>query len=411
MKWLGAFITFWENFKIAFKSLAANKMRTSLTTLGIVIGVLTIVSVASIISGLNKGFAEQISNIGSNVLYINKYPWIIMDDWYKYKNRPDITLREASFIREHSKYAEAVAPTSGRRSIVKYKDKILEDIRVVGIVYEEKDVENFEIDEGRFFSPIEVSRKRSVAIIGYEIKERLFEDDDPIGKKILIGGQKFVVVGVRSKRGNIFGQSLDIDVYVPLGTLYSKFGHRRSVGIQVKVKDPSLMEEASEELRFWMRVARALKPAEPDNFSINRQETLLKTYKDLTRGLYTAAFGIGALSLIVGGIGIMNIMLVSVTERKREIGIRKAIGAKRSTIVLQFLIESSMLCGVGGLIAVILSFIVSMLIDKLTPFPATVPLWSVVGGVIFSSLIGVFFGLYPAAKASKLDPVESLRYE
>jgi len=245
-----------------------------------------------------------------------------MDDWYKYKNRPDITLREASFIRdrpditlreasfirEHSKYAEAVAPTSGRRSIVKYKDKILEDIRVVGIVYEEKDVENFEIDEGRFFSPI--SRKRSVAIIGYEIKERLFEDDDPIGKKILIGGQKFVVVGVRSKRGNIFGQSLDIDVYVPLGTLYSKFGHRRSVGIQVKVKDPSLMEEASEELRFWMRVARALKPTEPDNFSINRQETLLKTYRDLTRGLYTAAFGIGALSLIVGGIGIMNIMLV-----------------------------------------------------------------------------------------------------
>lgn len=411
MRWLGVFITFWENFKIAIKSLMANKMRTFLTTLGIIIGVLTIVSVASIITGLNKGFAEQISNIGSNVLYIDKYPWIIMDDWYKYKNRPDITLREASFIREHSKYAEAVAPASSRRATIKYKDRVLEDIRVVGIVYEEKDVENLEIDEGRFFTPVEVKRKKSVAIIGYEIKEKLFENDNPVGKKILIGGQKFTVVGVRSKRGSIFGQSLDTDIYIPLGTLYSKFGHRRSIEIQVKVRDPSLMEEAIEELRFWMRVARALKPTEPDNFSINRQETLLKTYRDLTRGLYIAAFGIGTLSLLVGGIGIMNIMLVSVTERRKEIGIRKAIGAKRGTIILQFLIESSVLCGTGGVIAIMLSFVVSTLIDKLTPFPASVPVWSIVGGIIFSSFIGVFFGLYPAARAARLDPVESLRYE
>ncbi|MBO8130182.1 MAG: ABC transporter permease [Candidatus Marinimicrobia bacterium] len=411
MKPVSAIITFWENIKIALQALLANKMRTFLTTLGIIIGVLTIVSVASIISGLNKGFAEQISNIGSNILYINRYPWIIMDDWYKYRNRPRITLKEAEFIKSHSQYAEAVAPTTSTSSTLKYMNNSLEDISITGITYEENLVDNFELEEGRYFTPIEIDRKRQVAIIGYEIKEKLFENDDPIGKKIHIGNQKFTVIGVRKKRGKIFGESIDVVVYIPLRTLYAKFGQRRSLQIRVKVKNPDMINDTIEELRFWMRTARALKPSDPDNFSINRQELLLQTYKRLTSGLYIAALGIGTLSLLVGGIGIMNIMLVSVTERRKEIGIRKAIGAKRRTIIAQFLIESSTLCTIGGLIAVILSYFISLLIDKLTPFPASVPLWSVIGGIIFSSFVGIFFGLYPAARAAKMNPIEALRYE
>ena len=213
------------------------------------------------------------------------------------------------------------------------------------------------------------------------------------------------------KRGSLLGHNLDSEVYVPLGTIFKNFGFHRSIRILIKVPSPEMIEQVIDEIHFLMRVSRKLKPQEEDNFSINQQEMLTNMYKQLTNGLYTAAFGIGALSLIVGGIGIMNIMLVSVAERRKEIGIRKALGAKQRVITFQFIIESIIICSVGGIIAILLSFLMSLVIDKVTPFPSNVPIWSVLMGLGFSSFVGLFFGIYPARRAAKLDPIECLRYE
>jgi len=232
-----------------------------------------------------------------------------------------------------------------------------------------------------------------------------------MGEKIKIGRTNYTVIGVTEKRGNFLGQSLDAEVYVPLGTVFKNFGWHRSISVAVKISDPTRVDEAKDELRFLMRLVRKLTPTEEDNFSINQQEMLTDMYNKLTGGLYTAAIGIGTLSLLVGGIGIMNIMLVSVTERRKEIGIRMALGAKRKVITFQFIVESIIICGVGGLIAITLSFFVSIIISKITPFPSSVPIWSVFMGLGFSAMIGLFFGIYPASKAARLNPIECLRYE
>ena len=405
------FIRLWENILIAVRALAQNKMRTILTTLGIVIGVLTVVSVASIIEGLNKGFASQIASIGSNTIYVQKYPWFAGSDWFKYRNRPNITMKDAKYIQERMKNAEAIAPATSTRRSIKYKNNSLTAIGVSGVTMETEKIEGYNIDEGRYFAPLEIAKNKNSVVIGYEIKDKLFKNRYPIGEKIRIGTISYTVIGVMEKRGSILGHNLDSGVYVPVGSIFRNFGFHRSIQIMVRVKDPSMIETAMDELRFLMRVSRKLKPHEEDNFSINQQEVLTDMYKKLTGGLYTAAIGIGMLSLLVGGIGIMNIMLVSVAERRREIGVRKALGAKRATITFQFIIESVIICTIGGIIAILISYLFSILIDKVTPFPSSVPLWSVLMGLGFSTFVGLFFGIYPARQAAKLNPIECLHYE
>jgi len=404
-------IKLWESVLIALRALAQNKMRAILTTLGIIIGVLTVVSVASIIEGLNEGFASQIANIGSNTIYVQKYPWVAGNDWFKYRNRPNITMKDAKYVQEYMKNAEAIAPATGTRQSIKYRENSLTAIGVTGVTMETEKIEGYNIEDGRYFTPLEISKNKNNVVIGYEIKDKLFKNRYPIGEKIRIGTIPYTVIGVMEKRGSIFGHSLDSEVYVPIGSIFKNFGFHRSIQITVKVENPSMIESAIDELRFLMRISRKLKPHEEDNFSINQQEALTEMYNKLTGGLYTAAIGIGVLSLLVGGIGIMNIMLVSVAERRKEIGIRKALGAKRSIITFQFIIESIIICSVGGLIAILLSFLFSILIDKVTPFPSSVPLWSIFMGLGFSTFVGLFFGIYPARKAAKLDPIECLHYE
>ncbi|MBL7135271.1 MAG: ABC transporter permease [Candidatus Marinimicrobia bacterium] len=405
------FIRLWENILIAVRALAQNKMRTILTTLGIIIGVLTVVSVASIIEGLNKGFASQIASIGSNTIYVQKYPWVAGRDWFKYRNRPNITMKDAKYIQERMKNAEAIAPATSTRRSIKYRNNSLTAIGVSGVTMETEKIEGYNIDEGRYFAPLEIAKNKNSVVIGYEIKDKLFKNRYPIGEKIRIGTISYTVIGVMEKRGSILGHNLDSGVYVPVGSIFRNFGFHRSIQIMVRVKDPSMIEPAMDELRFLMRVSRKLKPHEEDNFSINQQEVLTDMYKKLTGGLYTAAIGIGMLSLLVGGIGIMNIMLVSVAERRREIGVRKALGAKRVTITFQFIIESVIICTIGGIIAILISYLFSVLIDKVTPFPSSVPLWSVLMGLGFSTFVGLFFGIYPARQAAKLNPIECLHYE
>lgn len=404
-------ISFWENILVALRALAQNKMRAVLTTLGIIIGVLTVVSVAAIISGLNRGFANQIAALGSNTLFVHKYPWIIQDDFYKYRNRPDITMDDARYLMKHSKLAELIAPAAGTSRTIKYGNNSLTDIGVAGVTMEHEIIEGYTIAEGRYFTQTEIDRDKPSCVIGWEIRERLFKNLDPIGERIKIGDVSYRVIGVMEKRGSLLGSNLDSEVYVPIGTIFKNFGMHRSIRILVKVADPELIDETKDEIRFLMRVAHKLRPHEEDNFSINQQEMLTNMYKQLTGGLYTAAFGIGTLSLVVGGIGIMNIMLVSVAERRKEIGIRKALGAKRSVITFQFVIEAVIICSIGGIIAIFCSYLLSLVIDKVTPFPSNVPVWSVFMGLGFSTFVGLFFGIYPARRAAKLDPIECLRYE
>lgn len=404
-------IRLWENIVISLRAIKANKMRSILTTLGIIIGVLTVVSVASIIVGLNRSFENQISSIGSNNVYVTKRPWVIMDDWFKYRNRPNLTMKDAKFIQENMKLADAVAPSTSTRQAAKYRNNTLTRIAVNGVTMETERIDNFNIEEGRYFTSLEISNNKNSVIIGWDVKEKLFENQNPIGKRIRIGSAAYNVIGVMEKRGSILGHSLDTEVYVPIGSIFRNYGFHRSITIMVRVADPSMMEQAIDELGFLMRISRSLKPQEDDNFSINQQEVLTDVYNKLTGGLYTAAIGIGILSLVVGGIGIMNIMLVSVAERRKEIGLRKALGAKRSTITWQFIIESMIICSVGGVIALLLSFLTSFMIDKFTPFPASVPLWSIFIGMGFSISVGLFFGIYPARRAAKLDPIKALHYE
>ncbi|MCK4688740.1 MAG: ABC transporter permease, partial [Candidatus Marinimicrobia bacterium] len=295
------FIRLWENILIAVRALAQNKMRAILTTLGIVIGVLTVVSVASIIEGLNKGFASQIASIGSNTIYVQKYPWVAGRDWFKYRNRPNITMKDAKYIQERMKNAEAIAPATSTRRSIKYKNNSLTAIGVSGVTMETEKIEGYNIDEGRYFAPLEIVKNKNSVVIGYEIKDKLFKNRYPIGEKIRIGTISYTVIGVMEKRGSILGHNLDSGVYVPVGSIFRNFGFHRSIQIMVRVKDPSMIEPAMDELRFLMRVSRKLKPHEEDNFSINQQEVLTDMYKKLTGGLYTAAIGIGMLSLLVGG--------------------------------------------------------------------------------------------------------------
>ena len=404
-------ISLWENFLIAMRALAQNKMRSVLTTLGIIIGVLTVVAVASIISGLNAGFREQISALGSSTLYVHKYPWVFDEDFFKYRNRPDIEMRDAEYVKKHMKLAEAVTAAASSRQNIKFRGNTLEEIGIAGVTMETAVIESYNIESGRYFTALEVEKSKNSVIIGYEIMDKLFENRNPLGERIRIGSVAYTVVGVMAKRGSIMGHSLDSEVYVPLGSIFKNYGFHRSVRIQIKIADPTKMDEARDELYFLMRITRGLKPQDEDNFSINQQEVLTDLYNKLTGGLYTAAFGIGTLSLLVGGIGIMNIMLVSVAERRKEIGIRMALGAKRSTITAQFIVEAIFICSIGGILAIALGYGVSAVIDKITPFPSSVPLWSVFMGLGFSTFVGLFFGIYPARRASKLDPIECLHYE
>lgn len=407
----GFLVKVWENVLIAVRALRENSMRSILTTGGIVIGVLTVVSVASIVAGLNKGFSDQISDLGSSTLYIQKYPWMAHEDWFNYRNRPDIKMENVDFLRENMNIPCTIEPSVSTRRNIKYKDGELESISISSATEETPVVESFELHAGRFFSGNEIRRRKNSVVIGWAIKENLFKYEDPLGKRIRIGETSFTVIGVVAKRGSFLGMSQDDFVYIPIGSLFKNFGSHRSLTIAIKVKDPSQLEQAKEELQFKMRIARGLRPLEGDNFSINQQSIIVDAYNNLTRGLYTAAIGIGALSLLVGGIGIMNIMLVSVSERKKEIGIRKAIGATRGMISFQFIIESVIICSIGGLIAIGLSFLMAMVIDKMTPFPSTVPIWSIFMGLGFSSFVGLFFGIYPARQAAKMSPIECLHYE
>ena len=401
-----------EGLLISFHAIRANKMRSVLTTLGIFIGIISVTLMGTAIEGLDRKFEDSISKIGADVLYVQKFPWFMGQEFWTLRNRRNIAVKDAEAIERQSIYADAVAPQMGTRRSVKYRGKIVEGVQVIGTTDQYIALGGLDISNGRFFSAMESDGGRPVVVLGMDVADNLFPYEDPVGKTVKVGVGTFRVVGVLDKQGSFLGLvSLDNQVILPIERFEKLFGRSRRRYVTVAVKAPSveMVTETKEEIRGIMRKQRRLAPAEEDDFAINQQEAFKEVFDSIGAVIAGVGLFITGLSLFVGGIGIMNIMFVSVTERTREIGVRKAIGAPRRTILIQFLTEAAILCLLGGLIGVAIAFPLSLIID--TVLPTAMPL-SIVGIALFVSvLVGVISGFLPAYRASRMDPVDALRYE
>ncbi len=402
-----------EGLFIAFRALHANKVRTSLTMLGIFIGITVVVLMSTAIKGIDNSFQKGISALGSDVLYVDKWAWFSNEDWWRLRNRPNILMEDYEKFKDMAKLPLAVAPVQNTRQTVKFGEKRVEGVNVNGSTADYVKTTNFTFSMGRFYSEIESNASRQVAVIGSEIEKNLFPRGDALDKMIKIGGANYKVVGVLSEQGSfILGPfNPDNQVFIPIGTIFRNFvgQYRGSVTINVRAKSPALVEDTKAEAEGVMRKVRGLKYNEENDFSINQQEGLMDNYNSVVGVIQIAGLFITGLSLFVGAIGIMNIMFVSVRERTREIGIRKAIGAKRRTILAQFLMESSAICLFGGLLGLIAAALLSMLINQFIPTSIQPDAAIIAIGV--SAITGILSGIAPAYTAAKLDPVDSLRYE
>lgn len=406
-------MNFDEGLKLAWQTVIANKLRTFLTTLGIVIGVMSVIGMMSIINALERHMINALSAVGGDIFWVQKYPAVQMGHLPKeIRMRKDLTFEHAAAIRKRADYIEAVSGESitwGKQ--IKYRDEATNpNILVYGGDEHWADVNGRYISEGRFFTKEEIHRKEYVVILGNDIVEKLFPFSYPVDEYIKIDGIRFKVIGLIEPQGKLLGGSRDNLVAIPYTTFTKAFGQKRSIAIAVKVQRGK-MAEAMDQITGILRVVRKVPPGDPNDFEVITQDSIMDTLKNLTGFVFIAAVVICGISLLVGGIGIMNIMLVAVTERTREIGIRKAVGAKKRHILNQFLTESIGICLLGGLIGVILGVAIGVLIAVALKLPPTIPIWSVFLGVGFSVTIGLIFGVYPAMKAARLDPIEALRYE
>jgi len=400
-----------EGIRIALRALLRNKLRAALTTLGIVIGVATVILMIIIIMGLNHAVEKQFTFLGSNTIYVSRWEWMFGEaDWRAMLKRRHMKVEYANLIERESALAEAVSPLTQASRSVKFHGATLTRVDIFGVNENYLVTNSIRIEEGRFFNEQDVQRNRMVCVLGHGIADQLFDKIPPVGQRLDIGGTKFQIIGVNEKMGRFFGQDMDNFVWIPIGVHQKLYGrHDRDMDIVVKAARAEDVDELQWELRGIMRRARGLKPYQPNDFGINAQSMIMNQFRAITAGIYGGGLLIAFISLIVGGIGIMNIMLVSVTERTSEIGLRKALGAKRWMIAWQFLIESAVICALGGVLGVALAFAGSFAMDKF--IPTTLPVTVALFGVAFAAMVGVFFGLYPSIKAARLSPIEALRHE
>jgi putative ABC transport system permease protein len=403
----------YESIAIALQAVWANKLRSFMTVLGNVVAVTSIVTVVSLIQGMNAMVTDAIvTDIGADSFTIGRRGLVRSEeDEERTRNNPLITIAEADAIRNFGDDIEAVAAQASRGATISYGTIELDSIQVQGVTSEYASFSNFNVERGRMMSAIEVERSRPVAIVGWDVADRLFGDTNPLDKQIRIAGIQFRIVGVSKKKGAVFGNSQDGFAVIPLGAYMRLFGARQSLTLMVKPATPEVLQAAMDDATVALRVTRRLKPTEPDNFGLFTSDTILGIYAQATNGIFAVLVGVVALSLVVGGIVIMNIMLMVVSERTREIGLRKALGAKRRDIMSQVLTESITLSTFGGVVGIILGFIFAMAIAAATPLPATLEPWSVILGVGITAAVGLFFGAYPASRAAALDPIEALRRE
>lgn len=403
-----------ESFAMSMGSLWANKLRTFLTLLGIIIGVLTIVAVVSIIQGLNNYVYTKMSFYGANDFSVSKYSLIgtSLKEYREQIKRKDLTMKEMELLRSECRSCELVGASAGTSRTVKYGSQSLKNVDIRGVTYLDHMIGSvLELESGRQFQKEDENHSRFVCIIGADIKEKLFPFTDPLGKWIKVGPDNFLIIGLGQKKGKLLGMSQDNYVRIPITTSTKIYGSRRSININIHTSSQEQMKNAQEEVRTILRSARHRSFNDKDDFSFRTSETFIQFYKTATSSIYIAMIAISSIALLVGGIVVMNIMLVSVTERTKEIGIRMAVGARRQDILFQFLIESSAISATGGIIGITLGLILAKVVSMTTSLPSRLEPVSIIIAILMSTSIGLFFGIYPANKAAKLNPIEALRSE
>jgi putative ABC transport system permease protein len=398
-----------EGIAISARAILANKLRSTLTTLGIIIGILTVSLMAMAIDAMKQAFMRSVSALGADVFYIEKFPWERTQAWWKIRNRRDFDLSDGRRILKESTHALAVSAETSADLPVRYKDRGSDRVWVVGNNEQSALVRQLVVKEGRFMSEAEVAGARPVCVLGAEIAEKLFPAGGAVGERIQVGGKNFEVIGVNEKFGPFLFANMDNQVIVPITRFIADWQQRPYVFFMVKVRDSAKMDEAKEELRGIVRKIRRVEPGAEDDFAINQQEIVINTFQKTGRIIGSIGLFITSLALFVGGIGIMNIMFVSVAERTREIGIRKAIGAKRRTILVQFLIEAAAICIMGGLIGLGLAWAATLAVQKY--IPASMSPHVAAMAILVSLATGLVAGFLPAWRAARMNPVDALRAE
>jgi putative ABC transport system permease protein len=405
---------FTEAFKLALQSLWANKLRSILTLIGVVMGVASVIMVITLVNGANKYVSTKLSGYGADVFTITRMSSVIFsaDDYFRYQKRKIVRIEDYEAIRDSCTQCGEVGALLSKSTNVVYNGHSSNNTEVRGYTWTMLALNNIDIAIGRGFTPADDQHGTHNVIIGYDIVDNLMPDGDPMGKEIRVDGIPYTIVGVGDRQGKTLGQSQDNWVAVPITTYQQTYGYNDSVDIYARANgNAEVMERAEDEVRVLMRSRRHNAVGTPDDFELETNDTFLDIWKQISSLFTWVVLGIASISLVVGGIVIMNIMLVSVTERTREIGVRKALGAKQRDILLQFLIESATMATTGGAIGVLCGVIVAKLITLIIGFPTNVQLWSVFLGLFVAGATGIFFGVYPASKAAKLDPVVALRAE
>ncbi len=404
-----------EGVRLALAAVWSHKLRSFLTLLANVVAVMSVIAVVSILAGMDHYIKDTVVAEGSGIYSVQRVDrhkiLTSLDEFLESLRNPRLKLDDADYLRERMQTAEYVGAERDTSSRVEAGSRYVEGVSVRGRTAEYALMREWGLAAGRHLAPMEIQRRSAVAVLGHDVAETLFPDTDPIGKTVKVAGRHLRVVGVVEEQGTILGSNQDLFLFLPIGAFQKLFGAYDSITVSIKARDLDQIRESMAEAAFHMRIKNRLGPRDRENFAVISSEGLINLWESISQGIFMSLTGISAISLLIGGIIIMNIMLVSVTERTREIGIRKAVGARRSGILWQIMVESMTLSLLGGLIGIAVGFVAASLVAALSPLPYAIETWSVVAGVVVTALSGLVFGLYPANRAARLDPIDALRVE